>query len=271
MVSPIVVSDLKALREVVLAEILRDGPGVDLNHVDVSGVDTFDGLFKDTGFCGDVSHWKTSKAKSMAEMFMGTPFNGDISNWDVKCLENTKSMFAGSLFNGDVSRWNAGRIIRCGKNQGMFQDSSFAQDLTGWKIANIREYFQMTTLSALSKSPTLWAAISGGKPQPTLPTQETLRRTTYDTYTTLFGGLDQLNAYLARTPFGVLHFDVCCVSETCPSGVSEADFVWSKDLLVVGEGLGMDNAGIRELCRGQMGLRNEHKEESLSLCGLCTT
>lgn len=267
MSEPIVVSDLKALRKVVLAAIREHGPAVDLNHIDVGGVDKFDGLFKDTGFCGDVSGWNMAIAESTDEMFMNTPFNGDVSKWTMGNLKKANRMFKGSLFNGDVRQWGADQMIRLNQNESMFEGTPFSQDLTSWHIAHIRETFQLKTLSVFTKSDSLWAAISGGKPKPPEPTPANLRKTTVQTYAQLFGGEARLGEYLSRTPFGVMHFDACCVSETCPTGIAEEDFRWSRELFLVGTGLGLDNAGLRELCLGQLGMRAVGVEESFPLAG----
>ena len=244
MVSPIVVSDLKALRNAVLLEIKRGGPAVDLNHIDVGGVDTFDGLFKDTGFCGDVSQWNMSQAKSAVEMFAGTPFNSDVSRWDVAVL------------------------LRRNKTQGMFTDTPFSQDLTMWRIAGVRENFQAGTLAAFTRNTALWAAISGDKEKPAAFTPETLRKNTVNTYADLFGGPEGLSTYLAKVPFGVMHFDACCVTDTCPAGIAQADFDWCKDILSVGTALGLANAGIRELFGSQWPLRHDNLRESFPIVGL---
>lgn len=269
MIEPIRVSDLKTLRKVVLAAIREHGPSVGLNFIDVGGVDKFDGLFKDTGFCGDVSGWDMAKAQSTKKMFAGTPFNGDLSKWNLEELTDARGMFKDSSFNGDVSQWNIVTMLRCEKNEGLFDNSCFSQDLTAWDVGNVREQLELFMLSALTRHTQLWSAIAGNdKPTPVTPQANVLREASLKAYARLFGGQERFGEYLARAPFGVMHFDACCMSEQCPVGVSQKDFEWSRELLTVGTGLGLDNAGLRALCVSQLKSRYQDMAESFSLDGL---
>ena len=257
MIEPIIVKDLKTLRDVVFTAISEYGPSVDLNHIDVGGVDNFDGLFKDTEFCGDVSRWNMAQAKSTNEMFAGTPFNGDLSKWNPTRLEEACKMFKNSLFNGSIDHWNPS-LLFFGQMNGMFENAAFSQDLTAWHITDKCEQFELRTASLVKTYPL----------KTRIPTNEALREHSVTVYAKIFGGENLLSKYLARTPFGIMHFDACCVSQSCPTGVSAEDFQWSRELLLIGNGLGLDNPGIRALCIGNFETRNQRKiVESFSLDG----
>lgn len=232
------------------------GPACDLNHLDVGTIQSFEGIFKGTGFCGDVSGWDMRNAAFTTEMFMDTPFNGDVSRWRMPRLEDTKRMFANCPFNGDVSGWGCASLLRRYQYDGMFNGETFAQDLSAWAIAEVREAFQIMSLKTLTRSSVLWAAISDKKP-PTAPDAATLRASTVQAYAKLFGGDEGLARYLARTPFGAMHFDACTAADNCPDGVQEDDYRWCQELLSVGIGLGLDNTQLRELFAAQRNRRDQ--------------
>ena len=58
----------------------------DITNWDVSNVQNFNGLFKDSiNFNQDISNWNVSSSTSMNSMFLNcTDFNQDISNWNVE-------------------------------------------------------------------------------------------------------------------------------------------------------------------------------------------
>lgn len=249
-------------------EVIRtQGPACDLNHLYVGYIEFFEGLFKGTGFCGDVSQWDMRKARSTSEMFMDTPFNGDVSNWRMPRLEDATRMFAHAPFNGDVSQWGCPGLIRRYQFEGMFNGAAFAQDLSAWSIAPVRETFQVTSFKAMTRNPTLWAAISD-KEAPAVPDGAKLRATTAQAYAKLFGGDEGLAQYLKTVPFGPMHFDVCSAAPTCPPGVQEEDYRWCQDLLAVGVGLGLDNTQLRALFFDQWAQRAQ-QQEVLDLADLC--
>ena len=260
---PIVVRDLKTLREVVLTAISEYGPSVDLNHLDVGGVYNFNELFKNTGFCGDVFGWDMSMAKLTNDMFAGTPFNGDLSKWNMTRLEEAYGMFRNSHFNGDVNHWNVKHMLMCQKNEGMFDTFYFWQELTAWNIANVCDKFHthmsLNTTTGMRFFPTITS--------PTPPLSK-LRETSLKTYASLFGGQVGLGEYLTRVPFGVMHFDACCASATCPVGITQENFKWSRELFTVGTELGLDNAELRALCISQLAVRGDKGMEAVSLDGI---
>ena len=106
MPAPILVVDNAHLRELV-AQHAHDA---NLNHLDVSQIQDFSGIFEESGFVGDISKWDTAQATSMAKMFRKSAFQGDVSQWDVANLEDMESMFEYSPFSGDISGWDVSKV-----------------------------------------------------------------------------------------------------------------------------------------------------------------
>ena len=104
----IIPSKIKAtdenLFDIVEDELKRLGKRADLNHIDVSNCTKFssngngldgDGLFENTGFCGDVSKWDMRKALDTKAMFFNCKsFNCDLSEWNLDSIENAMFMFS---------------------------------------------------------------------------------------------------------------------------------------------------------------------------------
>ena len=135
------------LQDMIIDAIEKNGPEVDLNHIDVSGIDNMRLLFymyygrsdKNKSqilqsFNGDISKWDVSNVKDMAWMFNGAEsFNQDLSKWDVSNVENMSYMFKDAKsFNGDISEWDVSGVtdMRC-----MFSGAeSFNQNLSDWNV-----------------------------------------------------------------------------------------------------------------------------------------
>lgn len=129
-----------ALFSVVATAIQKNGFGCSLNHIDVSEVDDFSGLFDDSPFHGDISQWDVSNARSMEGMFAKSPFNGDISNWNVARVTDMGHMFYESKFAGDLSRWDVGSVESM---QGMFAQAAFSGDISLWNTSKVRSMAHM--------------------------------------------------------------------------------------------------------------------------------
>lgn len=92
-----------------LKKLVND-PLVKLSQIDVSHVDSFENLFKNskrTDFSG-IEKWDTSHVKNMKKMFYNCKnFNADISKWNVSNVTSMSMMFNGAKsFNQDLSGWD---------------------------------------------------------------------------------------------------------------------------------------------------------------------
>lgn len=140
-VVPVNVKELKLLVEKHIEEY---GLDCSLNHIDVSRVTKFNGLFKGSRFNGSISKWDVSNAESMVEMFSNSAFNGDISNWRVSKVKDMRKMFYKSDFNGDIGGWNVSNVSYM---DSMFEDSPFNGDISHWytwMLESTRKMFRNT-------------------------------------------------------------------------------------------------------------------------------
>ena len=115
------------LSNLVNKEMLEQGPSADLNHIDVSGMVSLCGLFKDKNFTGNISTWDVSGVYDMRSLFENCPFDGDISNWDVANVGQMDNMFK-----GDIGGWTFKRLLGCAR---MFANSAFDRDIAQWKFS----------------------------------------------------------------------------------------------------------------------------------------
>ena len=134
------------LQDIIIAAIEKNGPEVNLKHIDVSKIDHMRFLFSTyygndinksqilQSFNGNISDWDVSGVTDMTGMFSGASnFNKDISDWDVSSVENMSFMFHNaSSFNGDISKWDVSKV----KNMSfMFHNaSSFNGDISQWDV-----------------------------------------------------------------------------------------------------------------------------------------
>ena len=149
----IIHADNKSIREIVKSEIDRLGNIVDLNHIDVSKVTNFDGLFsthenetptqpkrlgkKYININPDISKWNTINATNFDSMFLGCKkFNCDLSDWQTENVTIMSYMFClCEEFNSDLSKWD---LTDCTRINGMFSYAlKFNSDISGWKTDNI--------------------------------------------------------------------------------------------------------------------------------------
>lgn len=85
----------------IIFEMVNNGYNCDLNHLDVSKVENFSGLFsKDNEiiaqFNGDISGWDMSSARDLSRMFYFSKFEGDISKWNVSKVVDLTDIFYGT-------------------------------------------------------------------------------------------------------------------------------------------------------------------------------
>jgi len=136
------------LQDIIIDAIEKNGPEVDLNYIDVSGIEDMYSLFysyygDDSGkskilqsFNGDISDWDVSSVKDMNKMFgFAANFNGDISDWDVSSVEDMRSMFGVAVsFNQNLSDWKD-KLGSVTDMRSMFCNAiSFNQNISGWDV-----------------------------------------------------------------------------------------------------------------------------------------
>lgn len=128
------------IKDVIRACMIKYGPAVDLNKLDISSVTDMSGLFEGTGFVGDISQWDVSHVTNMSRMFSLSRFNGDISNWDVSNVTDMSCMFSASVFNGNISKWDVSKVLTM---KGMFQYSRFTGYLNMWDVSSVMDLSDM--------------------------------------------------------------------------------------------------------------------------------
>lgn len=139
-VDRIPVKDRIELSAFIEKAIRDEGPFCDLNHLDVSRVTNFNGLFYRSAFLGDISQWDMSGATTMSGMFEQCKFNGDISKWDVSNVVNMERMFNRSPFDRDISAWNTGNVENMA---GLFWGSKFNGDISRWDVSKVQDMTNM--------------------------------------------------------------------------------------------------------------------------------
>ena len=150
---PTVATDNKHLRKLVLHNMDRHGARCDLNHIDVSGITDFSGIFANTAFDGGISRWDTSSAVNMTELFAVCPFNGDISKWNMSKVELTSRMFFQSPFQGLIADWDVSNVRDM---HSMFAHALFNGDISGWDTSNVTTMSAMFMSSAFTKDISRW-------------------------------------------------------------------------------------------------------------------
>lgn len=141
------------LKQWIIEAIDAEGFSVDLNHIDVSDIEDFEGLFQHSRFNGDISKWNVSKVTNMKNMFYGSGFNGDISQWNTSNVINMQSMFAGSEFNGDISNWNTSKVTHMSS---MFNFSEFNGDISRWNVSQVTDMTAMFQHSSFNGNISKW-------------------------------------------------------------------------------------------------------------------
>ncbi len=264
--------DRAHLKELVQSEVNVHGIACDLNHIDVSGIRVFDGLFGNTRFEGDVSQWNMANAISVEGMFRDCPFNGDISKWSMHNVERAKSMFFNSPFNGDISAWDVGRLEIANH---MFYQSGFKGDVSHWNVAALTHAIGMFSDSAFNGDVSAWRPrrlahaknmfntpffhgdLSGwnllpsghytGLVHPTFSGQLPPLPPTdpFAVYGAMLGSPHALDDYAARTDFCHVHADLLLANPTrcpwaCPDTVR-----WAQEHASLGSAMGLEHGQLR--------------------------
>lgn len=247
----ILVANEDELKSLIEQAIAQHGPTCSLNHLDVSRIASFDGLFIHSEFNGDISEWDVASAKSMAHMFNGSSFNGNLSKWNVSRVENMSHMFKNSAFNGDISKWSPHNLY---KAKSMFENSAFSGDISNWCPPDMTMVDNMFATTAFHGDLSKWTlrtyCQNNGMVLPSfngvLPNVEW--STHYSDYTVLIGGIEPLYAHLRRTPFSHTHADLLVWNDVqCEEWASDSMLLWAREQINVGDALGLGVAGTRHL------------------------
>lgn len=197
-----------------MATISKEGGSCDLNFIDVSAVTNFDEIFKGTFFSGNVSNWNIAQARSANEMFKDTLFNGDLSKWSVSALVNSggvDNMLDNQTFSGHLSPWGIAALVAK-------QHARVNQILLAAR--------KMATSPKASK---YHAGLTRFSKKPLLDFYEHQEKV-LNIYTRIFGNQKKLVDYTSRIVFDVIHFDLCCQSNSPPSSVTLDQYEWSLSM-----------------------------------------
>lgn len=134
-----------------------DKTHLDLNNIDTSEMTTFGEVLsslKETVSI-DISSWDSSKVTNMEYMFadckkLETIYIGD---WDVSKVTNMSSMFS-RCFNlkeiVGIENWDVSNLENM--NRIFYNCAKFNQDLSNWKLSNIKFFRTWNLDSGLSKN-----------------------------------------------------------------------------------------------------------------------
>lgn len=234
------------LRELVALAIKTHGVRADLNHIDVSGISNFEGLFKKSRFNGDISRWDMGRATSTVDMFFASAFKGDISGWNVERLRNANHMFHESKFNGDVSRWNP---INLESADFMFAQTPFSGDVSKWHLPFLDSCTNMFDTRSFHGDLSEWTLTGSclyglmlhGSFKGTVP--RIASKNIVAAYELLMGNQDIVNAYARRTPFGALHAQLLLANDEC-KWASRKVVRWAQEMGEMGRAMGLEHEAL---------------------------
>lgn len=242
----IVAENTDHLRELVAAAIKKNGTRADLNHIDVSRISNFEGLFKHSRFNGDISRWDMARATSTVDMFFASSFNGDIEDWNVERLRNANHMFHGAKFNGDISRWNP---INLESADFMFAKSPFAGDVSKWHLPFLDSCTNMFDTRSFHGDLSEWtlpgSCLYGlmlhGRFKGVVP--RIASNNIAAAYAMLLGNPDIVSAYARRTPFGELHAQLLLANDGCRWASREV-VRWAQEVGEMGRAMGLEHEAL---------------------------
>lgn len=250
-VQTIPVTSTEELSKYIDDAMAKNGAQCNLNHLDVSRIECFDGLFAHSAFNGDISGWDVSGAKSMALMFQASPFNGDLSRWNVARVEDMSHMFHNAAFNQDLSQWNPVKLY---KAQGMFDGSAFSGDVSNWCPPDMTITTRMFATPAFHGNLSKWMLRTYcqnnnmvlGTFDGVLPSVQFSNH--HSDYTVMVGGIVPLTAHLRRTPFSRTHADLLVWNDAlCEEWATPEMLMWARGQIAIGLALGMDQERTRNL------------------------
>ncbi|MCU0678324.1 MAG: BspA family leucine-rich repeat surface protein [Candidatus Pacebacteria bacterium] len=106
----------------------------DISNWDVSNINNFYALFRNTAFNQPLNDWDVTSVQTMGQMFSGaTNFNQPLDSWDVSNVYDMSGMFAGATdFNQPLNSWVVSDVISMDE---MFAGAtSFNQPLDNWNL-----------------------------------------------------------------------------------------------------------------------------------------
>ncbi len=145
----------------------------DLNHWDVSNINTMANMFFASNFNGNITNWDVGNVSTFGVMFANTPFNQDIGNWNIGervpiVLSMTRMFNRNSAFNFSLNTWDISKVL---STKEMFEGATnFNQSLASWDISSVTNMVNMFSGSGMSLDnydATLlgWATLDAGETQ----------------------------------------------------------------------------------------------------------
>ena len=141
------------------------GPDCDLNDIDVFGVADMRGLFRYSGFNGDISSWNVPFDCDMSDMFTGSVYekSGKVNHWldhvtklhrkmidadlpqiVAKDLEHLKLLINRAIsLAGNDCNLNFIDVSRVKSMYKLFQNSKFVGRINEWKVSNVTDMSYM--------------------------------------------------------------------------------------------------------------------------------
>ena len=188
--TPIISNSGGHLAVLVGKAIQKDGLNCDLNHIDVSGVEDFKGVFRKwPKFQGDISKWvihginadamfdvvplepvvATDNKHLQALIRQALHVNGDASSLnhiDVSGITDFSDVFAESpTFNGDISGWNVSNVTDMSD---MFAHSRFNGDVSSWDVRRVVDFSGIFLKSKFNGDLSRWQVSKDAKCQNTI-------------------------------------------------------------------------------------------------------
>ena len=101
-----------------------------------------------------IEQWGDTQWESMASAFMEVVFTSHAADTpDLSRVTDMSGMFQDSDFNGDLSGWDVSRVTDM---SGMFQDSGFNDDISNWDVSSVKDMHRMFTHSVFNGDVSGW-------------------------------------------------------------------------------------------------------------------
>ena len=129
----------------------------DVSSWDMSSAVNIGAMFSGSDFAGDVSNWDTSNVTTMYSVFSQTPGNPNLSNWDISNATSMNSLFAGcSNFTGGA--WLNNWVFNSGLTQldRMFFGTQINIPLNNWQTGNIQSFYNLFGQTPFNQDISMW-------------------------------------------------------------------------------------------------------------------